>query len=336
MILLSLLPAFVYLLLLKAMDVFSLIQWRRLSIALVYGMCSTLMALAISRGYAWWNGSPWEGVWISPLIEESLKAAPLLFILSKRNDIAFLCEAMLYGAAVGAGFALIENSIYLYYFPGMSLLTVIVRGFSTSLLHLGCTALVTSTALLIMGYFHRGQLKSRLFVLVALLPSWLLHTLHNSMLFDPLLQTFLVIAGMLVMFYLIALWSERTTVDWLDVSITTHVQLLSAFKEGKLGETHAGHYLLQLKERCEAEVFFDVVVYLQLYMELVIEAKRRIMLHEVGMDEPLSDEQRELLSSKISEFHALQQRIPVLLRQLLRPIIQYSQADLWAIERLLA
>lgn len=335
MILLSLLPALVYLVLLKAMDVFSLIQWRRLSIALVYGMCCTFLVLAISRGYAWWNGSPWESVWISPLIEECLKAAPLLFLLAWRNDIAFLCEAMIYGAAVGAGFALVENGIYLYYYPEMSLITVIIRGFSTSLLHLGCTALVASIALLIMGYFHRGQFKSRLFILIALLPSWLLHTLHNSMLFDPLLQTFLVMAGMLLMFYLIAIWSERSTVDWLDVSITTHVQLLSAFKEGKLSETHAGHYLMRLKERCDAEVFFDAVVYLQLYMELVIEAKRQIMLHEVGMDEPLTDEQRALLSSKIIEFHALQQRIPLLLRQLIRPIIQYSQADLWAIERLL-
>lgn len=337
MILLSLLPTLAYLLLLKAMDVFSMIKWHKLGISILYGMLSTILALAISRGYALCAGASWEAVWVSPLIEEVLKAAPLILFIMFSHRIAFLCEAMIYGAAVGAGFALAENGLYLYYNPEMTLLTAIVRGFSTALLHLGCTALVASLALQIVEKIRHRSNSISAIVILSFVPSWLLHTFYNSMILDPYLLIFLVIAGMLALFYLIGRWNEQSTVDWLDVSMTTHVALLTALREGHLEETKAGQYLISIKERCDSEVFFDMVVYMQLYIELLIEAKSRVLLHEVGLDkEPTTTAEKEKREDKYRELKTLETRIPRFNRILLRPILHYDKADYWAIDECVA
>jgi len=74
-----------------------------------------------------------------PIVEETLKALPVFFVLSvfapRRDDIVSAA------IAVGLGFALLENVSYLVSARDDSLLVVaVVRGFATGVLHAACGA----------------------------------------------------------------------------------------------------------------------------------------------------------------------------------------------------
>ena len=54
--------------------------------------------------------------YISPFIEEILKAFVIL-VLIRLNRVGFLVDAAIFGFAVGAGFAMIENIYFLQFLP---------------------------------------------------------------------------------------------------------------------------------------------------------------------------------------------------------------------------
>src|SRR5207302_322598 len=64
----------------------------------------------------------------SPLIEEGLKALVIIALI-RAHRIGFLVDAAIFGFAVGAGFALIENLDYLSMAPHPGLGTWLGRGF---------------------------------------------------------------------------------------------------------------------------------------------------------------------------------------------------------------
>src|SRR5207249_8011535 len=76
----------------------------------------------------------------SPLIEEGLKALVIIALI-RAHRIGFLVDAAIFGFAVGAGFALIENLYYLHLVADATVGTWVVRGFGTALMHGGATAI---------------------------------------------------------------------------------------------------------------------------------------------------------------------------------------------------
>ncbi|MCQ2167436.1 MAG: PrsW family glutamic-type intramembrane protease [Bacteroidales bacterium] len=110
----ALLPILVYVLVVKAMDGFSLASWKRLFPSFVWGMscCGTLFFVAKATGY--------ENPVLSTFLEEFLKCIPLVWAICRKR-VAFLAEALIYGTAIGAGFAFLENIVYMTLLPGFSL-----------------------------------------------------------------------------------------------------------------------------------------------------------------------------------------------------------------------
>lgn len=319
--LISLLPIACYLFLLRETDAFRMMQWRRVMYSIAYGMACAAILWAIS--FCWkalHDGQGWQTTWISPTLEEILKALILLFFISKQR-MAFLCEAMIYGASVGGGFALLENILYLQFAPDMALGTAIIRGFGTALLHMGCTAFIASLALVI----------SRWWRLFAFIPSILIHWLHNMQLFIPFVQLFVVVVVFLLLFMLIDIINNHRITRWLDSTLNDDVNMLLAFRRGELANTRAGQYLKEIGGHFEQEVFFDMIVYVRLYIELSLAAKSRLMLRESGLETPESEEQRELREANIEELRQLRLRIPRLGRRLLMPIVHENTANEWAI-----
>jgi len=78
--------------------------------------------------------------YVSPLIEESMKALVVL-ILIRLNRIGFLVDAAIFGFAVGSGFALVENIFFLQALSDTNVGVCIVRGFGTAIMHGGATAM---------------------------------------------------------------------------------------------------------------------------------------------------------------------------------------------------
>lgn len=134
-------------------------------------------------------------------------------------------------------------------------------------------------------------------------------------------------------FWLVSRWGERNILRWLDVSISDDVALIAALREGRLEETKAGAYLTALRDRFQPLVFFDMCVYVQLYLELLIDAKARLMLHDAGISQVETIEQKSDRQARLVELDALHKRIPRLGLLLLTPLTHSTDQDRWVLRR---
>lgn len=339
MSMISFLPIIIYIVILKSLDSFKLVRWKGLCLGVILGIACCAAAYGVSDIAAYLNIS-----YYSPLAEELLKALAAM-LLMRVIHIVFFAEALCYGAAVGAGFALLENIVYLAYNPSMLPTTALFRGIGTAMLHIGCTALFLTLLLLLPSLLsiHRRVVvgasdiyKPTTFFplpikegwkLVAVVPSFFIHALYNIQYFSPLVQMLFVVVLFLIIFLLINNYNERRITRWMEQSIVYDVELLTAIRAGKLADTKAGEYLLAVKAQFDAEVFFDMICYIQLYLELTISAKSRIMLREAGLPSAESNEERERRRSMTREFHILRSNIGTMGEIVLRPIVRLTRED---------
>lgn len=310
---LAILPIFIYLLIVKLLDNFTIVSWRMLGISGMMGMMAAVVAMAIDQLLQSSGIAP-DVTQLFPLIEELLKGLCILYLMSRRK-ILFFAEALCYGVAIGAGFALLENCLYDYLHPEITWQTEAFRGLGTALLHMGCSALFAVTALSVSRY-------------LAIVPAFVVHYLYNLFLLPEYVQLITTILLFLTLFVCISIYNERRITQWMDDSIIDDIRLLVAIREGRLADTPAGHYLLTVKEHFEPELFFDMICYMQLYLELLIKGKSGMLLEQEGIDLPLTDEETKLRASMKTELRTLQHRIGYMGRQMLRPILRYNREDL--------
>jgi RsiW-degrading membrane proteinase PrsW (M82 family) len=69
-----------------------------------------------------------------PILEEFLKALILIYLV-QRADFNYVVDGALYGFGAGIGFAIIENTEYVFGHPDAALIVAVARVFSTNLVH---------------------------------------------------------------------------------------------------------------------------------------------------------------------------------------------------------
>ena len=325
----ALLPMVVYVLAVKAMDSFSMASWKRLVPGFVWGMfcCGALFFAARATGY--------ENSVLSTFLEEFLKCMPLVWAICRKR-VAFFAEALIYGTAVGAGFAFLENIIYVALLPGFSLGDAILRGFGTAVLHMGCTALYAASAVTVSRVMAEKPFPLTLSACCcAIIPSFAIHYVYNLFLLPEFLQLVLVILLMTGLLIVIYDMDGRLIHKWLDSCISNDISLLASIKAGHLTETPAGEYLMEIRRRFQPLVFFDICTYLGLYLEVSIAAKSRMIMKEAGMDIPVSREVHQDNLDKLTELKALRKNIGISGLMALRPVINEKAVDEWVIGELL-
>lgn len=315
--LVALLPVIVFLIVLKLLDSFSLVKWPLLILCIVYGVavCGAILGLTLAVTLPEIAGAS-----IVPLIEEVLKAI-ILVILVIRKKIRFLAEGLIYGAAVGGGFALLENVIYLIN-TDMNLGTAIFRGFSCATLHVGCTALVSTVAVI-----FKDRKPQAVFAVLSFIPSLVIHFLHNHLVennealnISPAVILVINVVFFTVLFVVLFSIGEKLIYKWMDHSISVDVQTLSSIKKGAFSTTKAGMYMLDVKEQFAPEVFFDMINFVELYLELKIEKQSQMLLSQAGFseEEVVSEEYK----AKALEFEGLKKYIGKTGLSVLGPLVQ--------------
>ena len=316
MILVSVIPLLLYLLVLKSLDSFRIVHWRWLVVCMAVGCGSCLVAWAFSE-----MSAALAVPFYAPLIEEILKALVALCAM-RLFRIVFFAEALCYGAAIGAGFSLVENIIYIYFSPDMLFATALFRGLGTSMLHIGCSSLF-----LVLWLLAKNNSWKYVFRLWGILPCILIHALYNLHLFQPLVQMVAVVVIFLVIFLCVSNYNEKCIGKWLDQSMMYDIDLLSAIKDGTLPDTKAGQYLMSVKEQFDPYVFLDIICYVQLYLELTITAKSRMMLRESGLIDAESEDDKSQRTAMLKEFHTLRGNIGKMGEIILHPIVKMTAED---------
>ena len=321
MILVSVIPLLLYLLVLKSLDSFRIVHWRWLVVCMAVGCGSCLVAWAFSE-----MSSALAVPFYAPLFEEILKALVALCAM-RLFRMVFFAEALCYGAAIGAGFSLVENIIYIYFSPDMMFATALFRGLGTSMLHIGCSSLF-----LVLWLLAKNNSWKNVFRLWGILPCILIHALYNLHHFQPLVQMVAVVVIFLVIFLCVSNYNEKCIGKWLDQSMMNDIDLLSAIKDGTLPDTKAGQYLMSVKEQFDPYVFLDIICYVQLYLELTITAKSRMMLRESGLLDAESEDDKSQRSAMLKEFNTLRGNIGKMGEIILHPIVKMTAEDKKLIE----
>ena len=82
---------------------------------------------------------------VAPWIEEAIKAV-IMIGLFRFNRIGYKLDAVISGFAIGAGFSVVENIIYLIRFPDYGAGTWLVRGLGTAVMHGTTLAILAAIA----------------------------------------------------------------------------------------------------------------------------------------------------------------------------------------------
>ena len=335
----SLIPIIVYIIFIYKIDHFALISIKRLLLLALIGMLTALacfgLFLLTDRVISGKSADI-----IHPVIEELVKSIPLL-ILAFRKRIAFFIDSVICGAAVGGGFSFLENTFYLVLGDSVDLSTGLFRGLEVALIHMGCSAIIAAGMMMVVRQTERKRsrmpmstndiIKTTALFVVALA----FHIFHNTFQFTPIMQFFWVLAVTVGMIAVVYFYDIDMTHRWLDKGLDMQINLLRSIEGGHLLNTPTGTFLESVKELFPPNVYFDIICYVRLQIELSVAAKTRFMLHEVGMDEPLEANKKELYMSQFVELGELEKNIGPSAKMTIAPIVKLSPADTQALNNLL-
>ena len=321
--LLGLLPVCCFLATLVYLDSYRLVALKWVVSAIVLGCGAAVASYPLNL-----IGLEWLDVdfalytrYVAPIIEEALKAL-IIWVLMRNNRIGFLVDAAIFGFAVGAGFAIVENMYYLTILPDMKLGTWIVRGFGTAIMHGGATAIFAVISYTMLGQYPT---KGRLALLPGLLIAMITHSVFNHFFFAPIINTVLVLCILPVLFAAIFDRSDRALSEWLGTGFDTDTELLALINSGDFSASKVGIYLQSLREKFDGPIVADLLCYLRLHTELSIRAKGLLMMRESGFANKAGEETR----AKLDEMKYLEKSIGATGKLAMKPFLRMSRKDLW-------
>lgn len=335
-------PVIIYILVVYKIDNFALVSVKHLLLLVTVGMATALVCFGLFQILGKYLSEN-QSDYIHPVLEEVVKAVPLL-ILACRKKMVFFIDSVICGSSVGGGFSILENVFYLLLGEEMGFGTVLFRGLEVALIHMGCSAIIAAGLMLAVRMSERSRARMKVdrgdvlmaAFLLAVAPT--LHVFHNLFHFNPLMQFVFVLGTTGALLVLTYQYDVDLIHSWLDKGLDKQLSLLSSIREGHLDDTTTGVFLKSVKESFPPEVFFDIICYVQLHIELSVAAKSRVMLRESGLtqDLPLEKEQKKLILSQFVEYNMLEKNIGKTALMTVAPIVKYNPADLKSLDDLRA
>jgi protease PrsW len=263
---------------------------------------------------------------VSPLVEESLKAAILILVFAS-NRIGFLIDAIVIGFAVGTGFSIFENIYYLYVFQDADVGVWIIRGFGTAIMHGGATAIFSALS---QSFVERRGALNPIYFLPALLAAVVIHAAYNMLEATPMLAALAVLVGLPPLFFLIFTKSEHAVHQWLVDDYKSHEQLLSEINSGRFAHSEAGQFVIALSNKFDKAAVADMFEYLKLHTQLVLRIEALSLAREKGeVVVPRVEDRADLL-----RLDALERQIGQAALMTLWPHLHFSRRELWELHEL--
>lgn len=325
----GLVPVLMFLAVLLYFDSYRLISLNEMIVTLVAGLLAAGAGYFINGALLGVTGLSFDRYtyFVSPLVEEALKAAVLIFLFA-RNRVGFMIDAAIMGFSVGTGFAVFENVYYLYAFQGDAELgTWIVRGFGTAIMHGGTTAIFAMLSQSLIE--KRGRSAFYLF-LPGLLLAAVVHAIFNVLEGAPVVAMLAALVGLPPMFYLIFTKNEYAVHQWLVKDYASHEHLLEEINSGEFTHSEAGRFILSLTSKFSKEVIEHMFEYLKLHTQLVLRAEQITLARE--KNEKI--ERRQQDHDDLLRLEELEKRIGSTAMMTLWPHMHFSRRELWEIHHL--
>lgn len=327
-ILVSLFPVFLFLAALIFLDSYKLISLRSTLLTIGVGVLIALLSLLINitllDGFRW-DVERYER-YGAPVVEEVLKAGYLMYLIRSKK-VGFMVDAAIYGIAIGAGFAFVENIYYLGTILHASIVLWIVRGFGTAIMHGGTTAIF---GIIAKSAADRTSSENLRVFLPGLALAMFIHSFYNHFFLSPILYTLVILMALPLVMTIVFTRSEKATRNWLGVGFDSDVDLLSMITLGNFTGSNIGRYLSSLKNQFSGEVVVDMLCLLRIHVELSIRAKGILLMRQSGFRILPDPEIRE----KFSEMAYLRKNIGPTGLLAISPFLHTSSRDLWQLNLL--
>lgn len=321
--LLGLLPVVCFLGALVALDSYKLVRLRTVLSVIALGGITAGASFAV-------NLLVYHGLdiqfstlsrYVAPVVEETFKGAVILMLL-RSNRIGFLVDAAIFGVAVGAGFAMVENLYYLRQLADAHPGVWIVRGFGTAVMHGGVQAIF---AIILVTLSDKRGRTDALALLPAFLAAVVVHSAFNHLVRWPMYLTLAQLVLLPPLILLVFQRSEKAVEGWLGTGFDADSELLELINSGELGGSPVGRYLHQLRSRFRGEVVADLLCYLRLHVELALRAKGVLMMREGGFEVEVDEPTR----AKFEEMSYLERSVGPTALMAMKPFLHMSRKDLW-------
>jgi protease PrsW len=319
----GLLPVLLFLAVLLWLDSYKLVGMRKVLAAI--GAGALVAAGCYGINLALLGAFPMDFTtysrFIAPVVEEALKGALIIYLI-RRHAIGFPVDAGIFGFAIGAGFAVIENIYYLAIFQDAHVAVWVVRGFGTAIMHGGATAIFAIVAHTLAEYRQRQGPAE---LLPGLLAAIVIHSLYNQFLFAPVYSTLGILVVLPPVLMLVFQQSEHMLQRWLAVDFDADTQLLELLNSGGLRDSRLGRHLDFIKEHFPPEVVADMLCFLRLHVELSMRANAMLLMRESGMEPEIDPDVRAM----VEEMRYLERSIGKTGQHALKPFMRLSSRDLW-------
>lgn len=327
-IVLGLAPVLFFLAGLVLVDSYKLVRFRSVVLTVVIGALSAVAAWLVNTTLIEWTGLSFElyrqtG---APVTEEILKAAFVTWLIVS-DRIGFTVDAAVYGFAVGAGFAFVENLYYFSAAPDLGSNAWLVRGFGTAIMH-GCTT--TAFSIIAKTGYDFEPKHPALPFLWALIAATVLHAAYNQFFLPPLINMAVMVIVFTFTVGVLVVLSERRTREWLGSGFDTDQELLNLLMSGRISETRVGVYLRRLKLRFEGAIVADMLCLIRIRVELSLRAKGLLMMREAGFRAVAGPD----VQAKFEELRYLERTIGRIGLLAIEPIHRWSKRDLWQLSLL--
>ena len=332
---LALVPVLVMLAVFVWLDAFKLMNLREILVLLAAGALGAALSWPVAGrfldtlpiGYSNYSR------FVAPWIEEAIKAA-MIIIAFRLNRIGYKLDAVISGFAIGAGFSVVENIIYLFRFPDYGAGTWLVRGFGTAIMHGTTLAVLAAIAHEFAERETREAAGDFDFHLWWFLPGYVvataLHMAFNQFPDKPLLAMVAsAIIGPLVLIGVLHFGTAEAE-RWLVEETAAHRVQLEMLRSGKWPDTSAGRKIAALAERLGPEGEKRVRRYWELQAWLVVEAESAMMEEAAG---DLSID-KEHVRSAVAELAGLRQALGKSAFAALRALLPFSRNDEWEVSEL--
>jgi RsiW-degrading membrane proteinase PrsW (M82 family) len=324
-------PVFIFLFALVILDSFKLLKFQSILSVIFFGgvialICSILNQWLSSILDQWLmneyvtNNNGYSR-YVAPLVEETAKAI-LVIILIRTKKVGFVVDSAIFGFAVGAGFAFVENLFYMLNLGDRTLNLWIVRGFGTAVMHGSATAIF---AIMSKNITDRFESEKLYYFIPGLSVAIFVHSLFNHFPLSVYQMTLIQLIVLPIFIYIMFKESERKLQRWLDLSLDTDFELYEYITTGNISKTRIGRYLLSLKSKLPGEIVADMLCYMRIYLELALCAKGVLMMHGQGYPVTIDQETKDLFK----ELKYLEKSIGKTGKLALSTVFRTSTRDLW-------
>jgi RsiW-degrading membrane proteinase PrsW (M82 family) len=221
---------------------------------------------------------------VAPWIEEALKAV-VVITLFRFNRIGLKLDAVIMGFAVGAGFAVIENIIYLIRFHGLPSTVWMVRGLGTAVMHGTTLAILAAIAHQLAERNLHAAARDYHFNPLWFVPGFLaavaIHTLFNQFPHEPLLS----MAGTLILapisLFAIFRFGTREAEKFLVAEEEEHRALVETLHAGRFPDEPGWRRIAALAERSGPKSKGLIREYVTVLTELILTEEESLIEEEI-------------------------------------------------------